>query len=42
VISGGVLCLLGLIGVWRLYPELRDHVHDRPASGGADAVAATG
>jgi multisubunit Na+/H+ antiporter MnhG subunit len=29
VISGGVLCLIGLIGVVRLFPELGRHVHDR-------------
>jgi MFS family permease len=28
VITGGLLCLIGLIGVWRLFPELRSHVHD--------------
>jgi MFS family permease len=28
VVSGGVLCLVGLIAVWRLFPELRDHVHE--------------
>jgi len=28
VISGGVLCLLGLVGVVRLFPELARHVHD--------------
>jgi MFS family permease len=27
VISGGVLCLLGLVGVVRLFPELARHVH---------------
>ncbi len=42
VLSGGILCLLGLIGVWRLYPELREHVHERPAPDEEDAVAATG
>jgi MFS family permease len=31
VISGGVLCLLGLAGVVRVFPELARHVH--PASG---------
>jgi MFS family permease len=30
VVSGGVLCLLGLVGVVRLFPELARHVHDRP------------
>ena len=29
VISGGVLCLLGLVGVVRLFPELGRHVHER-------------
>ena len=30
VVSGGLLCLLGLVGVVRLFPELARHVHDRP------------
>jgi MFS family permease len=29
VVSGGLLCLIGLIGVWRWFPELRNHVHER-------------
>ena len=29
VLSGGLLCLLGLVGVVRLFPELARHVHDR-------------
>ena len=28
VVSGGLLCLLGLVGVVRLFPELRHYVHD--------------
>lgn len=28
VVSGGLLCLLGLVGVVRLFPELARHVHD--------------
>ena len=32
VVSGGVLCLLGLVGVVRLFPELARHVHDRPTA----------
>jgi MFS family permease len=28
VISGGLLCLVGLIGVVRLFPELARHMHD--------------
>jgi MFS family permease len=32
VVSGGVLCLLGLVGVVRLFPELARHVHDRPSA----------
>jgi predicted MFS family arabinose efflux permease len=42
VISGGLLCLLGLIGVWRFFPELIDHVHARPVPGDSDAVATVG
>ncbi|HET7029729.1 MAG TPA: MFS transporter [Candidatus Limnocylindrales bacterium] len=30
VLSGGILCLLGLVGVVRLFPELARHVHERP------------
>jgi MFS family permease len=33
VISGGVLCLVGLLGVVRLFPELARHVHE-PATRG--------
>jgi ENTS family enterobactin (siderophore) exporter len=34
VVSGGILCLLGLIGVVRAFPELARHVHPtRDASG---------
>jgi MFS family permease len=29
VVSGGVLCLLGLVGVVRFFPELARHVHER-------------
>ena len=32
VVSGGVLCLLGLVGVVRLFPEVARHVHDRPTA----------
>lgn len=40
VISGGVLCLLGLVGVVRLFPELARHVHPvGGASGTPSAVA---
>jgi len=40
VISGGVLCLLGLVGVVRLFPELARHVHlVGGASGTPSAVA---
>lgn len=39
VVSGGILCLVGLIGVWRLYPELRNHV--RVATPAAAETAAT-
>jgi MFS family permease len=38
VVSGGVLCLLGLIGVVRLFPELARHVHERPPAQPAEAV----
>src|SRR5215212_4944358 len=37
VVSGGVLCLIGLVGVWRLFPELRSHVHDTTSSDPGDA-----
>jgi MFS family permease len=30
VVSGGVLCLIGLLGVVRLFPELARHTHERP------------
>jgi MFS family permease len=41
VISGGLLCLIGLIGVWRWFPELRSHVHEREsATGPADTAPA--
>jgi MFS family permease len=33
VLSGGLLCLVGLVGVVRLFPELVQHRHDRPAIG---------
>jgi len=36
VISGGVLCLIGLIGVVRLFPELGRHVHEREPVGSAE------
>jgi MFS family permease len=38
VVSGGVLCLLGVAVVARLFPELGRHVHE-PPSGGAAAPA---
>ena len=38
VVSGGVLCLLGLIGVVRFFPELARHVHERSE----DPAPATG
>jgi MFS family permease len=28
VVSGGILCLIGLVGVVKLFPELGRHVHD--------------
>jgi MFS family permease len=40
VISGGVLCLLGLVGVIRRYPELARHEID-PAAAATDTPAAT-
>jgi MFS family permease len=30
VVSGGVLCLIGLLAVVRLFPELARHTHERP------------
>jgi MFS family permease len=30
VVSGGVLCLVGLLGVVRFFPELARHTHERP------------
>ena len=36
VISGGVLCLIGLIGVVRLFPELGRHVHELEPVGSAE------
>ena len=41
VISGGILCLIGLIGVWRLFPELRSHIHDTTSTdpGAAEEAA---
>jgi ENTS family enterobactin (siderophore) exporter len=30
VVSGGILCLLGVVVVARLFPELRNHTIDRP------------
>jgi MFS family permease len=43
VVSGGLLCLVGLIGVWRLFPELRDHVHEAaPAEPPGTTAAAAG
>jgi MFS family permease len=38
VVSGGVLCLVGLIGVVRLFPELARHVHERPAAREGEAT----
>jgi MFS family permease len=35
VISGGVLCLVGLAGVVRLFPELARHVHTVAGTGGS-------
>ena len=32
VVTGGVLCLLGLVGVVRLFPELVRHVHEPAAT----------
>ncbi len=32
VVSGGLLCLFGLVGVVRLFPELARHVHERDAA----------
>jgi hypothetical protein len=32
VVSGGILCLLGVAAVVRLFPELRAHVVEDPAS----------
>ena len=40
VISGGLLCLLGLVGVWRLFPELRSHVHEVAGGRASDDTAA--
>jgi MFS family permease len=39
VISGGVLCLLGLAGVIRFFPELARHVHPVAGSSAPTAVA---
>lgn len=41
VISGGILCVLGVAVVARMFPELGRHVHE-PAGGTATAVAAAG
>jgi MFS family permease len=38
VVSGGVLCLVGLIGVVRLFPELARHVHERAPAHESEAV----
>ena len=40
VVTGGLLCLIGLVGVWRLFPELRDHVHEAATAPEADAEPA--
>lgn len=41
VISGGILCVIGVAVVARLFPELGRHVHE-PAGTGAGPPAATG
>jgi hypothetical protein len=41
VVSGGLLCLIGLVGVVRLFPELARHVHELPpgaAGAGPDSA----
>jgi MFS family permease len=38
VVSGGILCLVGLLGVVRLFPELARHVHERPSAREAEAT----
>lgn len=40
VISGGVLCLLGLAGVVRVFPELARHVHPVAGTSGARSAVA--
>ena len=43
VVTGGILCLLGLIVVVRLFPELGRHVHELGSGAGSvDAEAAAG
>lgn len=38
VVSGGILCLVGLIGVVRAFPELARHVHERPPTHEVEAT----
>jgi MFS family permease len=38
VVSGGILCLVGLFGVVRLFPELARHVHERSPVGPIEAT----
>jgi hypothetical protein len=40
VVSGGVLCLLGVAAVTRLFPELRTHVVDSHPARADDAPVA--
>ncbi|HEY7133278.1 MAG TPA: hypothetical protein VH440_13570, partial [Candidatus Limnocylindrales bacterium] len=39
VVSGGLLCLLGLVGVARWFPELVHHVRDTGPAGTAEGPA---
>jgi MFS family permease len=39
VVSGGLLCLLGLVGVVRLFPQLARHVHEQEADPSTEAAA---
>jgi MFS family permease len=41
VVSGGILCLVGLLGVVRLFPELARHLHTPEAAAAAGEPAAT-